>query len=398
MNFVIFCYSFPPRCGAETFCSARFASALAHAGHNVHVVTMDHPWAISREVYDFLVDSSIKITRIPKRRVSKFNVIPMRLLHRMRGNDAVDFDNCVKTLKSVLRATESPVLISRSMPEISCMVAWHCRKYASKWIAHFSDPFPWDMGRWYTIKSWILSRWGLAWGRLIIRDSDVVSLTCESAKQIFHQMYGKLFDTKKVIVTTHIGEPPLVTRRTWTRDCDGTLIVHAGWLCKERGGLKMLDAIRQLNTAGQRFYFYQIGAAAADVEAMLGQSDRAKQVVDTSPDLAMAMANSADICFIPDLQTHLDYSPFLPSKFVYQLFTDIPIVAYTRKNSEMACYARRFPSAGIVFADVEEEGSLALAIQKAAALVKTDIQRTSIRSLFSRRAICETVEKVLSGE
>lgn len=398
MNFVIFGYSFPPRCGAETFCSARFASALAQAGHNVHVVTMDHPWAISHEVYDFLVDPSIKITRITKRPVSKFNVMPMRLKHQMRGNEAVDFDNCVKTLRSVLRATESPVLISRSMPEVSCMVAWHCRKYASKWIAHFSDPFPWDMGRWQTIKGWFVSRWELAWGRRIIRDSDAVSLTCESAKQVFHQMYGALFDAKKVIISTHIGEPPLVTRRTWKRDCDGTLIIHAGWLCRERGGLKMLEAIRQLNSGGQRFYFYQIGSAAAEVEAMLGQSNKTKQVVDASPDLAMAIANSADICFIPDLQTDLGYSPFLPSKFVYQLFTDIPIVVYTSKNSEMARYAMRFPLAGIVFADIEEDGSLTLAIQKAANLEKNDIQRASVRSLFSRKAICENVERGLSGE
>ena len=65
MNFVVCSYSFPPRSGPECFCTARFVSALAREGHSVHVVTMDHPAAISQATYDFLVDKRVKITRVP---------------------------------------------------------------------------------------------------------------------------------------------------------------------------------------------------------------------------------------------------------------------------------------------------------------------------------------------
>ena len=393
MNFVIFSYSFPPRCGAETFCSARFASALAVAGHNVHVVTMDHPAAISKDVYDFLVDRRIEITRVPLADKHGLKILP-RVMHRMRGREACDFTNCVNVLRDVLAKTESPVLVSRSMPEVSNMVAWHCQQYAAKWIAHFSDPFPWSMGGGTSIVGKIFNRWGLDWGRRIIRDADVVSVTCESAQRYFRETYGRVFADKKVIVTSHIGEPPLVTSKAWKRDCDGTLVVHAGGLGRSRGAVQVIDAIKKLNAGGSPFSFCQVGSVDKDVVDCFAGVARVRIIKDHAPDLAMAVSAAADVCFIPDMKTHLPYSPFLPSKFVYQVFSDVPIVVYSFKDSEMARFASRFPEAGIVFADVETQDSLVTAFGIASRMNKNSIRRDDIRALFSRRAIAARYEKI----
>lgn len=386
MNYVIFSYSFPPRNGAETFCSARFASALALAGHNVHVVTMDHRKAIDDDVYELLVDKRIKVTRIPLS-AKRGGAILHRILYRTRGREAGDFRKCIATLRNVLKATPYATLISRSMPEASGIVAWHCRHYASRWIAHFSDPFPWSTGKANSISGRITHSWGLAWGRKIIRDADAISLTCETAKRYFSETYGKMFDEKPVIVTPHIGEPPLVTSRKWEKDCQGQLVVHTGGLGKSRGACQIVDAIGKLNDMGSNLSFYQVGETDNDVRAFFMDTTCAKVISDKSPDLAMAVSAAADISFIPDMRTYLPYSPFLPSKFVYQIFSDTPIVVYSFKDSAMARYAEAYPKAGIIVADCDEDNSLVDAIRKALSIDRRCIDRTDIRTLFTRKTI-----------
>ena len=387
MNFVIFGYNFPPMCNAEAFCSARFASALAQAGHNVHVVTMDHPWAIEKSVYDVLVDRTIKITRIPLSDKTAPNKFFWRIIYRFRPRTACEIPLCVTTLRKVLKETKAPILVSRSLPEISSIVAWYCRKYAAKWIAHFSDPFPFSMGVWRTCVDYIFARWEIIWGKRIIRDSDVISVTCEAAKRYFRDFYGSIFDGKDVIVTTHIGEPPITTAQTRRKDCRGELVVHAGGLWMSRGAREVAEAFEELNLEGCKHYFCQVGEIEHEAKRLFANKQWANVIDNASPDLAAAVLKMADACFIPDMKTELSYSPFLPSKFVYQLFTDTPIVAYTVKDSDMARYAERFPEAGIVFADSNEKGSLARAFKLAGQIKKCEVNRDRIRGVFTRKAI-----------
>ena len=65
MNIVIFSYNFFPQADAESYCATRFASALARAGHNVTVVTMDWDMQVSAATYDALVADGMRIVRVP---------------------------------------------------------------------------------------------------------------------------------------------------------------------------------------------------------------------------------------------------------------------------------------------------------------------------------------------
>ena len=66
-----------------------------------------------------------------------------------------------------------------------------------------------------------------------------------------------------------------------------------------------------------------------------------------------------DINLVADLKVNYGYTPFIPSKFVYLLFTDRPIVAFGRKDSWMYQLSKEYPEAGIGFADVDTPGELA---------------------------------------
>lgn len=385
MNFVIFSYSFPPRCGAETFCSARFASALARAGHQVHVVTMAHEPAISQDTYEFFVDRRLKITRVPLVRDGRpwFS----RLRFAIDGRECANFRNAIRVLSKVLDEVESPILVSRSMPLASGIVAWYCRNKAYRWIAHFSDPSPWDGGTGSSflgqVGNWLTRRWT----RRIIRDCAAVSLTCENVKQFFLDNYGKVFAGKPVTVAPHIGDPVMPKSRVWERPRGRSLVVHAGGLNFERGVRPLLEAIKSLNEKGREIEFVQAGQVDRDVAEYLSTFDFAHVISDPSPDLAGAVTAVADVSFVPDMRTALPYIPFLPSKFVYQVFGETPIVAYTMQGSAMDTYATRFPEGGVFTADMNTELALEGALESAFAMKRCDMDRTGLRAEFSQRKI-----------
>ena len=71
MNFVIFSYNYLPQNNPEAFCTARFANALAEAGHEVHVVTMEHPRQIPADLETELTPAVNHVTRVPMKTLKK---------------------------------------------------------------------------------------------------------------------------------------------------------------------------------------------------------------------------------------------------------------------------------------------------------------------------------------
>ena len=84
------------------------------------------------------------------------------------------------------------------------------------------------------------------------------------------------------------------------------------------------------------------------------------------------------------------YTPFIPSKFVYLLYTDKPIVVFARKDSWMCRLVTEYPDAGIWFADVNEEGALAAVSTKIMEMpAGATWNRDGIRSMFSKHQVIE---------
>ena len=371
MNFVIFSYNFLPLNDAEAYCTTRFASALAYLGHVVHVVTLEHPQRVSSTVCDQLIDPQLKITRVES--TIKKNPYLSRLRFRTYEWEADNFSKCIKAVKLELAQLDSPILVTRSNPLASSIIGWYCRKEASKWVAHLSDPIPIpgrDMG-------WCVH--GIAnrfWMRRVLRDANFVSVTCPNAIRAYKDEYGKFADKTRFIVTPHIGDPALKKKDENIENAhEGINIVHNGVMCAGRGAPELASAIQKLNAEGIKCQFIQCG-----------QVDDVSELFEKNQYVYRRESCPVDIEYIPDLKVPLEYCPFLSSKFVYRVFDDKPILLYTNPDSVSAELARKYRNAGIFVADNMQNDSLYIALKN---LMQKEmvVNRERLRSNFTREKI-----------
>lgn len=390
MNFVIFSYHFLPKGDAESFCTTRFCSALARAGHNVTVVTMDWGRNVSQAVCDFLIDKNLQIVRVP---ITAKGRPPFwyRLRYITDEYGCVDFRNCINVLEEVLKKTDNPILISRACPWASFIVAWHCRKYAVKWISHFSDPLSYLSE--YDFRTRLLVKMAKFWIRRVLKSADAISLTCESVKRYYHDFYGKAFDLATVFVTHHIGNPRLPCYTNYEFGHKTKNIVHIGYLSTGRGAGLVAQAITRVNEEGIRCRFYQCGPVDCDVKSIVESSPYMELLSDSGPDFASAVCAAADAVLIADQDTEFGYIPFCASKFAYQVFSDKPLIALTRVGSTMEVCASKFPCAGLFWGSFGDVDSLRNAIKSALVFPIGKIDRTGLRLEFDETVVAEKFVK-----
>lgn len=384
MNFVIYSYNFLPMTDAEAYCSTRFASALARAGHNVTVVTMDWPMQISQDNYNALVSEELKIIRLPFSN-HKNNPLKALLWYGHRSQMAVDIRQSVKAVRNELRSMDKPILITRSLPLMCTMVGEKCRKYAHKWIAHFSDPVPW-LGYNDTLSNRILRKMDLHIVNKTFKSADYISVTCRYINRYFKDNYPKTFDVKKSVYTPHIGDYRINTPTTVAKDETSTenIILHPGSIYADRGGRDISLALSKL---GGDIQLMQIGKVDPALKELYS-SNPSIIVCDTeSLESSLDGIKKARAIFVPDFEVNLPYSPTLLSKFVYQIMDNLPIVLYCKKECEMYDYSVKFPDSGIFWAQEGDLEALKYAIESAIKCDATAFDRKDIREFFSEETI-----------
>lgn len=259
MNFVIYSYNFFPQADAESFCATRFASALARAGHKVTVVTMDWPNMVSQKTYDALVPKDLNIVRIPFS-TKKNSSIKALLWYGHRTQMAVDVPQSIKVLKSILKKTEEPILVTRTAPVMSTMVGLKTYKYAHKWIAHFSDPTPWIGTYSNSIGHRLLKKQEMNILHKAFSKADGISVTCMHVCKYFQDLYGKVFDVSKVFMTTHIGDYRLDSAPSHEENTEvERILLHPGTIYAYRGGSTICGVMKQLAAEDYDCKFIQIG-------------------------------------------------------------------------------------------------------------------------------------------
>lgn len=394
MNFVIIAPLFYPLKNPEAYCSTRFASALAKAGHSVHVVTYERPAEMFKKSYDVLVHPAVKITRVkcPDEK-HRFPYVSWRWLS-VGDNDSFGIPAYIASVKKVLAQCENPVLVSRSFPLVALTVAWHCRRRATKWIAHFSDPI---LDQDPNTKLGRLSHFfKKIWMRRAFRDSDGVSVTCKRVIRYYREQLGSIVDRQKWILTTHIGDFKLERKSSSSAHPNNRTILHDGDVYFGRG-LQILEAIRNLNEQGVTVDFIQGRQVKNEGERKrILETPHCFILDETASDDIRAQAKAAQVSFVADFNTKgLSYSPYLMSKFVYQLFADKPIVVSSKLDSEKHDYCVTYPEAGLFFADMNTPGSLEGAIRAALDCDPKAIDRMRIRERFSEaRIAAEFIEQL----
>lgn len=406
MNFVVVSPSFYPWPSAEGYCVTRFVSALASAGHSVHVITYIRPKDMFKMSYEVLVHPDVKVSRVRYvDRCLHFPYINWRWLS-VGDNDSFGIQSYILEVKKVLLQYDRPILISRSYSWAALTVAWHCRELASKWIAHFSDPM---LDSDPNTKLGRLSHFfKKLWMRRAMRRADAISVTCKRVRWYYREQLGPCVDKAKFILATHIGDFKLGGEK-WlgVRGDEGLgvrgqelgdrrIVFHDGDIYGGRG-LQILEAVKNLNEQGIAVDFIQGRRVKDEGERKKILSTPHCFILDeNAPEELRARAKTAQVSFVADFSMEgLSYSAHLMSKFVYQLFTDKPIVVLSKVESEKHDYCMAYPEAGLFFADMKEAGSLERAIKAALACDPKTIDRNRIRERFSEEHIAaEFIEQL----
>lgn len=133
--------------------------------------------------------------------------------------------------------------------------------------------------------------------------------------------------------------------------------------------------------------FIQIGEVDVSIKKALANSDNIEVYNSISAEKSVELRKKAKAIFVPDFESELTYSPFILSKFVYQIMSNKPIVLYAKEDSEMHDYAIKYPEAGIFWAKANNEDALKEAIKKAMDFDVAKIDRMNIRKCFSEEVI-----------
>ena len=357
MNFVIFSYNYIPQNNPEAFCTARFANALAEAGHSVHVVTIDHPQQIPADLEKELAPAITQVTRVKTQPLRKS--LYARLKYQTPEWDSINYDACIQTTKEVLKQYDSPILVTRMCPAASGIVGWHCRKYAYKWVNHFSDPYPNYLKGGFLGR--IVNKFTYRWTRRFLTDSAFCTVTCPDVIRFFQERVMPV-DESRFTLVPHIGEPLIAPAKEWSSPCpDKPYIAHAGNCYDGRYASELVRELLLCKQGGLDLAFVQAGdMLERDVDIMQQGGIDFRKLRLNSPHEASSIFLDAAINLVIDLKIDYGgYTPFIPSKFVYLLYTDKPIIVFARKDSWMYRLVQENPNAGIFFADVNVTGELA---------------------------------------
>ncbi len=398
MTFVVFSWNFVPQNDPEAFCTTRFASALAAEGHDVCVVTPEREPSISDATIRQLLDHRVRVVRfrIPAFFRSRF----WRFWDvRLRFNTWTTFFSAFasRSLLNILDMEKGAILVTRSAPDISAYVGYRCRRHAHRWVAHFSDPFPYFFTC-RTRRDRFIYRRSIQWGRKILNAADAISVTCANVLSVFQQRYGADFEAnkRKFVVVPHIGNPLLVPDQEAPALGAGS-ILHCGALTPERYRKELADELCLLKGKGDQFRFLLAGSMPAGFSAQLGgKGIVCSQIRLVDPSETTSLYRQASICLVVDTKGPYSTSPYCPSKFVYQLFSDCPIVVFTTRGSAMDLCAKRYPDAGIWTAHPEVKGELAESLHAALASGRRfDAERENARrSFFSKNVASSFVDFV----
>lgn len=397
MNIVVFSYNFLPKNDAESFCTTRLASALAERGHSVHVVTERSRTMVSESALKQLLSPSVKVTYLEPLPTKKG--LWRRICNGLKFDiwSTIALSPHIAALKKILLSEECPILLARCSPPRSLLVAHACRKFAVKFVAHFSDPYP---SLTYTGFKWRLISWLSRRALSRVVDScDKVSVTCEEAIRFFADVYGSVYvrNRNKFFVTTHVGEPKLLPDKARQSDCSCDLptVTHCGYLSMDRYAERFSAEFSQ--GVAENYVLRLVGDCDPLVRRQLEKMGVPYLVDACSDPGEVTMINEcSSVALVIDTKFKLGYSPYLPSKFAYLCFSSTPIVVYCQKGSCMHRISTQFPEAGVLFADVDVSGSLRSAIADAIMMGRiSDVSRMSLRAQFSRKSVVASFASVL---
>ena len=203
----------------------------------------------------------------------------------------------------------------------------------SKWIAHFSDPWPESlMPKPYSDYSIpIINRLQKNVVQKTITQASLISFTCSQSRELFAKYYN--FNFEKTLLVPHIASNPL---KPIKREDHNFIITHAGSLSRERFFPELFYAVKKLpkNSKIILQFIGNIHQSAQQLVEELGIQERfifTGQLNKAETLLRMRESNALLL-----IEAKMEIYPFLPSILADYSALGLPIYAITGEESASA--------------------------------------------------------------
>jgi len=286
-----------------------------------------------------VLDSRIQVSYVPADRGRLRRASAMMRYH-YHGAHVEWMRPAIIATRQVLRQYARPVLLSRACPWISNFVGYHCRDLAKAWVAHFSDPFPpfeWQ-SHWYSRFARPVNR---RWAKSILKDADLVTVTCPNAIRYIQEKTGVDFQAKSHVLT-HLALPRLKPGSFKLERKPGEFVIaYIGTMMVRRRPDLLLKGALLAMERHPEIRFLQYGYVDEEI-LRLCQSSPAFQRLDIrhignlSPRDAADLQQQVDVNVIVDTDLGLSYSPFILSKYPHSVCAGRPMLMLSAGDSEMA--------------------------------------------------------------
>jgi glycosyltransferase involved in cell wall biosynthesis len=339
MNIVCVSHNAPPLNDAEALCSARLLSALVECGTNVHLIAAELPPSLDTTIGAELMDKRIKTTYVSAQ-TGRFARLAAGARFQFHSQRVEWIAPAVNATRAVLRQYDKPILLTRAFPMVSNLVGYYCRQDAKAWVAHFSDPYPpfeWQ-NHWYSRFVRPINR---RWARRILKNADLVTVTCPNAIRYIEEKSEISFRHKAEVVT-HLALPKLKSGNfKLERKPDEFVVAYIGTMMTRRRPDLLLRGALLAMERHPEIRFLQFGHVDPEILELCRSSPAfqrldIRHIGNLSPRDAADLQAQVDVNLIVDTDLGLSYSPFILSKFPHSVCVGRPMLMISAADSEMA--------------------------------------------------------------
>jgi glycosyltransferase involved in cell wall biosynthesis len=346
MKILFITSAFAPYAFSESIVNSKLVMAFLEKGWTVHVISRKDLGNIysseQLEAWNRLSSITYEIDYPRGNGFIRFFDILKNILFFGYSFDGIRWAR--KALNKALQLQEInnyDVIISRSPPDISHLVAYHVsKKTGVPWIANWNDPIHHIWPEPYSKNiSFITKLIYQSFGRKMISQATMNTFPSEELKEYFKKFFNELNETNTDVIP-HIGFKSLEflnKQKNSILDKDFLLkLCHAGNLSEERSPHTLFEAIVNLKKDHPKLKIELdfMGIESSLLDYLIRQynlEENVKQIGSYSYFDAMNKMSEYDILII--IEADLQDAIFLPSKFVDYAQLNIPILAITSKNS-----------------------------------------------------------------
>ncbi|WAU73832.1 hypothetical protein [Acinetobacter sp. TR11] len=266
-------------------------------------------------------------------------------------------------------------------------------KNKSKWIAHFSDPWPESiMPKPYSDYSIpIINKLQKNVVKKVLNCAKIITFTCTQSRDLFLNHYS--FDAKKSYILPHIAPNPVCSVR---KSEDSFLITYAGSLSRERFFSDFFIAIANLPKSSNiviQFIGY-IHENAINLIKNLNIENRFIIRGQLNKEETLRYMQQSNALLL--IEAKMEIYPFLPSKLAdYSAIKNIPIYAVTGENSATSKLILKYNAGFVSTYNKDEIKNTLLTMEKIK--FERNNKAESLYDFFSQHNVKYIIQYIISN-